>query len=160
IAHPPQIETDGFDERGGEWIDRTRVGLQRCGEVDVAASEKDGDAVIADAPGDENPIPGPYGSGGQRRARIHTTDTRRCDVEAVSSSGLDGLGAAAHDSNTRALGGGAHGRNFRFEDLRRRAGFDDQAAEQREWYGAPDREIVDRTVDGEIADRAARKTQR
>ena len=56
IPHPAQGRADRVEERRRELIYRPRVGSQLRREIDVAARQQHRDAVIADVPGDENPI--------------------------------------------------------------------------------------------------------
>ena len=78
----------------------------------------------------------------------------------IGLSVLDHLRIATDDDHVRAPGGAAKRLHLRLQHLGRRSGLDDQTAYERKRCRAGDRQIVDRSVYRQLADRSAGKSQR
>ena len=82
------------------------------------------------------------------------------DVHAVGLAVLHHLGVAARDGDPGRAGRPRHGAHFGLQDFRRQAGFQHIGDDQRLGARAGNGQVVDRAVDRQFADGAARKTQR
>ena len=110
IAHPAHARTgsanQGFDQRQHG----ARVGTQVGFEIELAARQQDGDAVIADRAGEQDLVAQAH------RARIDVHAVNRAadagggDVHPVGLAVLDDLGVAAGDAHPRAARGFAMAR--------------------------------------------------
>jgi hypothetical protein len=116
--------------------------------------------MIADRTAQQDAVARPNRPWIQRQPAVDLAHTERGDVHAVARPVLDDLGVAADDRNAGAARSLGHGFDFGPQCGRRKAGFEDKGRHQRFGTGAGDRQVVDRAVHGELANRTAGKTQR
>jgi len=73
---------------------------------------------------------------------------------------FDHLRVASRDLHPRIASSLRHSANFCFQHRRRQARFQNVGDNQRFWFCSGHSQIVDGSIDGEFADRAAGKSQR
>ena len=104
--------------------------------------------------------PGRAAAGAALARGVDEADAGGADVHAVRRAAADDLGVAGddrHPGRARRRGGGL---DLGAQHLAVEALLEHQRERQRERLGADHREVVDRAVDGELADRAAGEAQR
>lgn len=155
IAHPADARTSGanesFDERKHGASVRAKIGF----EIEFAAREQDGNAVIADRAREKNPIADADRTRINRDAGKEAADAGGGYVHAVGFAMLDDFGVTGSDANTGILRGFGHGSNFGFENRGGQSGFENVRDDEGFSASAGDGEVVDGAVDGEFADRTA-----
>ena len=126
----------------------------------VAAGQHDGHPVLADRPGQHHLVAGLHEAAGQLPAFGDHADACGGDVHTVGRALADDLRVAGDDLHTRLRRGFAHvGDDFaEFGD--REALLDDERRRQPLRPRARHREVVDRSVHGDMADGSARKAPR
>ena len=160
VAHAAQLLARGVQQRVDRRPQRARVRLHRRVELELPAREHDRRPVVADRPRDEDAVARAQVRRRQLRPRIDRADPGRAQVHLVGVAALDDLGVARDDLDAR--GGGRRGDRL---DLRaQHVGVEPLLEHHGEadglGAGARDSEVVDRAVDGQLADRTAGEADR
>lgn len=116
--------------------------------------------MVGEGAADDHRVAGPDATGPEIDARRHDSDPRRGNRQPVAPAPLDHLRVAGHDCHAGLLGRGRHPRDDSHELGDRQALFEDEGGREIERHRPAHRQIVDRAVDGELADRAAGKLER
>src|SRR6185312_3249971 len=159
VAHPSRRRRCG-KQCLDEFVHGRGVGGDVGVDGQVAAGQHDGHPVLADRPRQHHLVAGPHEAAGQLPAFGDHADARGGDVDTVGSALADNLRVAGDDLHTRLRRGFAHvGDDFaEFGDFE--ALLDDERRRQPLWPRARHREVIDRSVDGDVADGSARKAPR
>ena len=144
-----------FDQRQNG----ARIGTDLGFEIELAAGQQDGDAVIADGTGEQHLVAGTDGLRRDVDTLDRAADAATADVHVVGFAMLDDLGIAGRDDHTRAAGGGGHGAHFEFEDFGGQTGFEHISDDEGLGAGAGDGQIVHRAIDGQFAYGTTGETQ-
>ena len=144
--------TAGHSERVSETTGRL--------ELELAAGQHHGGAVLADRARDEDAVAGAQRARRERPARIDAAEPGRRHVHRVALATLDDLGVARDDLDARRRRGGGDRLDLGAQVVRREPLFEHQRERQRERAGAGHRQVVDGAVDGELADRPAGEADR
>src|SRR5208282_1980168 len=126
IAHPANAGANLTGERLNERKNGARVRAQIGFEIEIAAGEQDGDAMIADGAGEKNFVAGAHGLRRDFDAGEKAPDSGGGDVHGVGLAVLDDFCVAAGDADTSFFGGFAHGANFGFQNIGGQTGFEDE----------------------------------
>ena len=116
--------------------------------------------MVADGARKQNHVAGPRGTRRALDSGNGPADTSGGDVHAVRLAVLDNFGIAARYDDSGGTRRPAHGANFCFQDFGGQAGFEHVRDDQRFSPGARNSEVVNGSVDCQLADGAARKAQR
>ncbi len=146
----------GFDQRKHG----ARVGTKIGFEIELAARQQNGDAVIADGPGEQNLVADAHRARIDVHAVNQAADAGRGDVHLVGFAVFDHFGVAAGDADSRVPRGFRHGANFGFEHRRGQSGFEHIGDDQGLCPGSRNRQIVDRAVHRKFADGTSGKSER
>jgi phosphoheptose isomerase len=160
IAHPVNARTHRYGQRLYQRQHGARIGTQIRLQIQLAARQQNGDAVVADRAGEQDLVAVPHRRRRDTQPRYQLTDAGGRDVHTVCLAVLDDLGIAACDDHARRARRIRHGAHFSFEDFCRQAGFEHVTYDQRLRSGARNRKVVHRAIHGQFADRATGKTQR
>ena len=159
VAKDADVRTGRHDGRH-QPVERLRVRGDLHLEAQALADAHDGDAVQPDRTGEDDGVAGGRPIRADGDARGHEPDAGGVDEETVGRSPIDDLRVAGHDSNA----GPSRGPGDRFGDppqlVDRQAFLDDVGERQRQRLGAHHGQVVDRAVDGQLADVAARELER
>ena len=160
VAHPAELRAE-LEQRGGQLVHRRGVALERGLEPELAAGDEHGEAVVADRAGDEDAVarPRPRRARARRPARTSPTPavvTNRPSALPRSTTFVSpATTATPAASAARAIERGDPAQVGDGEAL-----LDDEAGREPERRRAGDGEVVDRAVDGELADVAAGEEER
>ena len=91
-----------FAARPHQWQHGARIGRRSGFQIQFAAGQQNGDAVVADGAGEQNLVAGPYGPGDISTPRS-AADSGGRDVHAVGFAVFDDFGVAARDRHARAF---------------------------------------------------------
>ncbi len=160
IAHPAHRRRRRVQQCGHQRGDRPRVRAQIGFEVDITAREKDGDAVIAYRAGEDNLIARLDQVARATHTIVGETDSRRGDVHAVGLAVFHNFRITAKNADAGAMRCLCHRPNLGFQDVARKAGFEDEGGHQRGGDRTSHDQVVHRAVDGEFPNRSSRKPQR
>jgi hypothetical protein len=126
----------------------------------IAASNPSPSPVIGDRPADEHRVAGLHPPGPELDARRHHSDARGCDREPVAAAPLDDLRIAGDDSHARPPRRRPHQGHDFHQVGDRKALFENEGGREEQGHRAAHRQVVDRAVDSQLADRAAGKDER
>ena len=132
IAHPANAAADGVRQRLHQRKHGARIGAEVRFQIEFAARQQDGDAVIADGAGEQNLVAGPDrrgargctpGIGGRCRTVVmYMRSALPCSTTLVSPPAM---------TTPARRAAAAMARDFGFQDLGRQPGFQDVADHQR-----------------------------
>ena len=161
IAHPADARSRRARQSLNHREHGARVGAEFGFEIEIAASQQNGDAVIADRAGEQDFIAGPNGSridsaplecGCPRPVVVmYMPSALPCSTTLVSPPAM---------RTPAAFGRLGHGANFGFQNSSGKARFEDERDHHRFGFGARNGEVIHRSVHGELADGAAGKASR
>jgi hydrogenase maturation protein HypF len=141
-------------------VQRRGIGGDVRLDVELAAGQHDGDAMIADGPGHDDGVARP----GPRRTEDHVpldeADARGVDVAAVGLALLDHLGIPGDDAHAGRGGRGSHRLGDPLQVRDGEAFLQDEPGRQVERGGTGHGQVVDRAVYRQVADVAAGEEQR
>lgn len=150
----------GVDHRGDQPVQRRGVAGHRGREGQAFTAAHHRDPVHADVAADDHGVTGHGPLRTDVDARVDDADARGVDEHTVAVTGIDHLGIAGHQLHPGRERRGADGLGDMRDFLQRGAFFEDECRRQRQRLGSGHREIVDGSVDREVADGAAGKRQR
>ena len=104
--------------------------------------------------------PGATRCGGDVEVGHHQADAGGIDENAVAVAAIDYLGVAGNDRHAHFAGGRRHRLDHAAERFHRQSFFEDEARGEIERLGAGHRQVVDRAIDGQLADVAAGEQER
>ncbi len=147
VPHRPDAGHRGQQARH-QPVQRRGIGFDVRLDVELAAGQHDGGAVIADGPGHDDGVARP----GPRRTEDHVpldqADARGVDVTAVGLALLDHLGIPGDDAHARRGGRLPHRLGDPLQVRDGEAFLEDEPGRQVERGGPGHRQVVDGAVDG------------
>ena len=155
-----QTRTQGFDKIGNQTIQRGRVGLDLRGQCETFAAGENRHAMVADRAVDEDFIARPGGVAADLQVVLNDADAGGVDEELVPLAARNDLGVAGDDGDRGCLRRMRHRFEDPFQIEDRQPLFENEADAERQGSGAGHRQIVDRAIDGQIADITTREKDR
>ena len=137
-----------------------RIGTKIGFEIEFAARQQDGDAMIADRAGKQNLVANAHRTRIDSHSMQQAADAGGGDVHLVGFTVFDDFGVAPGDADSRVPRGFCQGANFRLEHRRGQPGFEHKSDDQGFGTRARYRQIVHRAVHREFANRSAGKAER
>ncbi len=155
------VDVDAGIEQGGhESVDGCRIADHWRTELEPFAHTHHRHPVLADGAGQQHGIASGGALGPHIGARPHDPHPSGGDVDAVAATPLDDLGVAGHDGHTRSPRGGTHGVGDARQHVDRCAFLDHEGRREVKRNRTGAGQIVDRAVNSERPDVAAREEQR
>jgi hypothetical protein len=159
IAQDVQIRAGG-EHRRHQPVQRGAVADHLGAERDPLAHAHDRDPVDADLAADDDDVTGSRPLWADVNAGRDQPDAGGVDVHAITMAGVDDLGVAGRDRDARPARGSPEVCRDPADHRQLDTLLENEAAGQVRRLRAAHREVVDRAVDGEVPDAAAREEQR
>src|SRR5277367_3093079 len=161
ITHPAHTRCGAFSHGFYKRKDGTRIRLKvRRLQVKFAARQQNGDAMIANWPGEDNLVPCAHGL----RAKIYATqrspNARGRDIHVIRFAVFHNFGITANYSYSGVLGCHTHGTDLCLQHFCGQAGFENKCDDNciRPCTGYC--QVIDGAVNRQLSDRATWKAQR